>query len=765
MLEQTRQVYEFDQFCLDVAKRQLLREGEVVPLYSKAFDLLLLLVKSNGRDLGKDEILESIWPGQILEESNLTVNISAVRRALGEKATQPRYLITIPGRGYRFVAPVRVGLAEMAGIVIESQTRSQITVEEEEVESGELAAVATPPRSSDGEIALRNNSEATIVAATQAKQIDLPRALRAKFSNQPALIIGFVLSVSILVLACVVAVRWIRLTRVAANRFQQIKLRQLTNDGRVINAAISPDGKLYVFAHAEKDTMSLQLGSIDGEAAIELVPPANITYRGISFAPDGGSIYYAAVDNVQNKTALYRLPLLGRVPVKLRENFATYFAISPDGKSIAIVKTDDNTRTGSVTVSNLDGSNERELVRLPAARGLLGRNLSWSPDGSVIALGASVDDSGSQGALFTIPASGGGLKQLTKIHWRDIERTSWLKDNSGIFMIGASQDSGDSRQVWLVDYPSGDFRRITSDLNSYDIGLSAASDGKNVLAVQHQQISNIWIAPADNFSGARQITFGAFNRGDGGEGIEWSANGKIIYTSMVANSPTIWIMDADGSNAKELTPPGAADSTPSVTADGRFIVFESARGGASDIWRMDFDGSSPKKLTSCGKNTEPSVSPDGRWVVYRSECDSNYSLWRVSIEGGEPVRLTDKPGSWPWVSPDNKLVACEYANTSSEKTQLAIIPLAGGTPTRIFDTPPSANFRYGIRWTSDGKAVTYRDWVMGIWRQPIDGAAAQRLSGLPQEKIFPYAWSRDGKFLAFTRGVEIRDVVLISSSN
>src|SRR6266571_1609257 len=102
-----------------------------MPLYSKAFDLLLLLVESNGRDLSKDEILESIWPGQILEESNLTVNISAVRRALGERAAQPRYLITIPGRGYRFVADVRNPQDGLEGLVIESQTISQITVEEE----------------------------------------------------------------------------------------------------------------------------------------------------------------------------------------------------------------------------------------------------------------------------------------------------------------------------------------------------------------------------------------------------------------------------------------------------------------------------------------------------------------------------------------------------------------------------------------------------------------------------------------------------------
>src|SRR5262245_39588903 len=132
MLEENHQILEFDEFQLDPIRRQLLREGEVVPLYSKAFDVLWLLVRSNGRDLGRDEILESVWPGQILEESNLSVTIAAVRRALGEKAAQPRYLITIPGRGYRFVGSVRP--IELQEVVFATQTISEITVEQEAVE-------------------------------------------------------------------------------------------------------------------------------------------------------------------------------------------------------------------------------------------------------------------------------------------------------------------------------------------------------------------------------------------------------------------------------------------------------------------------------------------------------------------------------------------------------------------------------------------------------------------------------------------------------
>jgi DNA-binding winged helix-turn-helix (wHTH) protein len=129
VIDEPKQVYEFDEFRLDAMKRRLTRHGEVVPLYSKAFDLLLVMVQNGGRDLTKEALLDTVWPDQTVEESNLTVNMSAVRKALGEKAAQPRYIVNIPGRGYRFVASLRA--ADEVGVVIESQSISQITVEQE----------------------------------------------------------------------------------------------------------------------------------------------------------------------------------------------------------------------------------------------------------------------------------------------------------------------------------------------------------------------------------------------------------------------------------------------------------------------------------------------------------------------------------------------------------------------------------------------------------------------------------------------------------
>src|SRR5438128_623174 len=107
MAAQTRLIYEFDDFQLKPDERKLVRRGQVVPLQGKAFELLLTLIRNRGTLLTKDEIFAQVWPDQIVEESNLTVNMSAVRRALGERANKPRYITTVSGRGYRFTGDVR----------------------------------------------------------------------------------------------------------------------------------------------------------------------------------------------------------------------------------------------------------------------------------------------------------------------------------------------------------------------------------------------------------------------------------------------------------------------------------------------------------------------------------------------------------------------------------------------------------------------------------------------------------------------------------
>jgi|SRR5579884_4297701 len=100
-------MYEFGPFRLDPADRVLLRDGQVLALTPKGFDLLLALVRNAGRVVPKDELMREVWPDTFVEENNLTVNMSALRRVLGEGSSGQSHIQTVPRRGYRFAASVR----------------------------------------------------------------------------------------------------------------------------------------------------------------------------------------------------------------------------------------------------------------------------------------------------------------------------------------------------------------------------------------------------------------------------------------------------------------------------------------------------------------------------------------------------------------------------------------------------------------------------------------------------------------------------------
>src|SRR5687768_6674392 len=99
-------VLRFGEYVLDLQKRLLSKDGDPIPLMPKAFDLLRYLAENHGRVINKDELMSAVWPDTVVEESNLSQNISILRRTLGEKRAQNLYIATVPGTGYKFVADV-----------------------------------------------------------------------------------------------------------------------------------------------------------------------------------------------------------------------------------------------------------------------------------------------------------------------------------------------------------------------------------------------------------------------------------------------------------------------------------------------------------------------------------------------------------------------------------------------------------------------------------------------------------------------------------
>ena len=129
--------YEFGPFHLDPLRRRLLINDTPVMLTPKAVELLLILVEHRDRVLEKNELLERLWPDTVVEEANLTVNMSSLRKALGESPSERRYIVTVPGRGYRFVAAVSEVWEEASDLIIEQHTSASIVIEQEESE-GEM---------------------------------------------------------------------------------------------------------------------------------------------------------------------------------------------------------------------------------------------------------------------------------------------------------------------------------------------------------------------------------------------------------------------------------------------------------------------------------------------------------------------------------------------------------------------------------------------------------------------------------------------------
>jgi DNA-binding winged helix-turn-helix (wHTH) protein/TolB-like protein/Tfp pilus assembly protein PilF len=130
--ETTPRYYEFDDFRLDLHKRLLLREGQPLRLKAKAFALLLVLLERRERVLDKDELMQAVWPDTVVEENNLTVHMSALRKALGEASAAPHYIVTIPGQGYRFIGRVKQVWDEEVELVVGKHSCLSLIIEEEE---------------------------------------------------------------------------------------------------------------------------------------------------------------------------------------------------------------------------------------------------------------------------------------------------------------------------------------------------------------------------------------------------------------------------------------------------------------------------------------------------------------------------------------------------------------------------------------------------------------------------------------------------------
>jgi eukaryotic-like serine/threonine-protein kinase len=554
-----------------------------------------------------------------------------------------------------------------------------------------------------------------------------------------------------------------RTSKPTAAPFQNIHLTRLTNTGKSRVAAISPDGKYVVHVIEDAGKQSLWVRQVTTANNVQIVPPAEAVYFGMTFSADGNYVYYVTAGKNETQALLYQVPVLGGTPRKLVEDVDDPIAISPDGTQIAFARFSPPKATDDLTIARADGSDQRVVAsrklpsRYAASWFLNSAGPGWSPDGRTIATLAAEGGGASRWSLVGVPVSGGGEKTISSSKWSRPGRTVWLGDGSGLVFDSSDQSSSLLPQIWYVAYPGGEARRITNDLNKY-FGVSLTGDSSALVTVQSETSSSIYVAPQGAAGAVRRITSGS-GTGEGLYGIVALPNGGVLYSSNASGHSDLWTASADGSNPAQLTMNAGTNVDPAVSADGRTVVFSSDRNGGRNIWSMNIDGTSPKQLTSGNTDTAPRLTPDGKWLVYSSGA-GKLRVLKQPIDGGAPQPLSDRVASNPIISPDGKWVAVNALDEVAGRFGIAYVPIEGGEPTKL-----SYQIDTAFEWSPDSKAVFYVDnknGVSNLWSQTLDGRPTKQITNFTEGTIFRFAWSGDGKQLFLARGEINSDVVLIN---
>jgi len=554
--------------------------------------------------------------------------------------------------------------------------------------------------------------------------------------------------------------------RTATIPFQSFQVTQVTNSGKAILAAISPDGKYVVSVVDDSGKQSLWLRNVPSGSNTQILEPDPFTFRSPVFSPDGSYIFYRkATDATQTEYRIYRMPVLGGTPQLVARDVDVGPTLSPDGKRMAYIRGNDpDAGKYRLLSSNSDGSDEKilQIAALP-----MPGTPAWSPDGKRIAF-ISFAQSNAQGQISVFDLASSKESPLTSFSDRVFTDLAWTPDGSG-FLVNYRASGAGNQQIGFVSYPAGRFQSLTNDTHGYRT-LSLSGDGKTMVSIQQQETDSVLLQSLTGNAAPAAIP-GLPNQAEV-HGVDWDNHGALIVTTATA----ILRMSPDGSQqATLLSDPSETIFRASVCPRGGPILFSTyLREGktTTNIWRIDADGTRAKQLTSGKIDGFPLCSPDGASFYYIDNATSH--IMKMSIDGGSPelVKASAIPSGFLQggvnFSPDGRWMP-EVAGITDVTTQVGsnkimLVDVNANTESAVKTLDPRADIALPIAFTPDGKAVAYaivENGIGNIWAQPLDGSPGHRLTNFTSDRIRTFQFSPDGKTLAVTRLHVVSDVVLL----
>lgn len=544
-----------------------------------------------------------------------------------------------------------------------------------------------------------------------------------------------------------------------------LRFERLHLSGDITEIVISPDGKYVAYSVVEAGKHSIHVRELGTGSDLRVSPVSDSIFSGLSFSPDGTFVYY--LENKAQTGTLYRVSKLGGAQRLILENVNTAVTFSPDGSRMAFVRSNNAVDPSDLVVASADGGTSSLLVRRKLtdnrffSSDMRGPGPAWSPDGKSIAcVTHGQGPKLTEVSLEVIDVQSMTSKSVSAGPWHHISRITWLGDGSG-WIVAANDAPGGSGQLYLVGNQGAGVKQITNDPNDYTL-VSGSKDSTVFVTRNVERSSSVWHlslkdSPPATISVEQKKGLAEVERGTGG---------KLIHSVFDGKHINLWLQDAGG--LRQLTFE-ADNSKPTMSPDGRYIVFCSTRTGTMNIWRMNSDGTQPVQLTTGTYQDLPSVTADSKWVIYRT----GKGIRKVSIDGGTPEKLLTTEVQAPSLSPDGKLLAF-FVNDqpSSQVWHVEIYDLESNSIVKRFAVPDSTTPFNGmrhtpdnrLRWTPDGKGIAYVSSFGGasnIWLQPLNGGPFRKLTDFKEAEITSFAWSDDGQQIVLVRDTRAYVPVLV----